>query len=233
MAKIEIKEKRLRNYLTDAYGDNRRTSILPCLTVISKSSGPDLTVGVRLCKQDELADILALQMMVDGSITNKELFVCSAEEALNEALKTDICIGVYLNNCLIAFTLMIINPDSPENLGYHLKYSREQCMKCVTYDTTFVHPDYKGYSIQRLLISLKDSIAVELGACEALATVSPDNMVSLNNLKASGFEIAEEKQLYGTLNRYIMRKYLLKKIEDQEGGNNAAIPSPRNKLKQD
>lgn len=176
--------------------------------ILKKDNRPDLAITIRLCKKGELTEIVSLQDNVYNSVTEKKTFVYSTQEELHASLESDVCIGGYHQSNLIAFTLMVSNADSPRNLGFYLNYSREQCLKCVTYDTTFIQPEYKGYGLQRLFISLKDATAKELGANEALATVSPDNMTSLNNLLASGFEIADEKKMYGAFNRFIMRKSL-------------------------
>ncbi|SHI22554.1 L-amino acid N-acyltransferase YncA [Sporobacter termitidis DSM 10068] len=174
--------------------------------IIEKDKKVQLPIKFRLCAKDDLEEIMALQSEVYENITAKEIFVFSTEDELSESLETDVCIGAYLFGKLIAFTLMVVNPNSLRNLGLYLDYSREQCLKCVTYDTTFIAPEYRGYGLQRLFITMKDAIARELGAREALATVSPDNAASINNLKASGFELAGEKKMYGGLKRYILRK---------------------------
>lgn len=176
--------------------------------ILKRNSMPDITISIRQCKKGDLDSVIALQSIVYDSIDVKQTFVFSTTEELTESLDTDVCIGAYDHDNLIAFTLMITNPHSSRNLGFNLDYSVEQRSKCVTYDTTFVHPAYKGYGLQRLFLSLKDSIARALGASEALATVSPNNMTSLNNLKKSGFIVIDEKQMYGAFNRYVMRKYL-------------------------
>ena len=176
-----------------------------------KKNGMDvLQAVIRQCGRDELEDIIRLQSAVHDAVADKDTFVFSTEDELAESLDTDVCIGAYLDGRLIAFTLIVTNPCSPRNLGYYLDYSRERCQKCVTYDTTFVHPSYTGYGLQRAFLSIKEAIAIDLGAWEALATVSPDNAVSLRNLRAGGFEIAGEKSMYGERRRYIMRKSLIK-----------------------
>lgn len=196
--------------LTDIFSDILKEQVISVSDfIIKKHNKPDLSISIRLCKKEELTEILALQSIVYRRIAAKETFIYTTEEELSESLEADVCIGAYHHNSLIAFTLMVSNPESSRNLGYCLNYNQQQCLKCVTYDTTFVHPDYNGYGLQRLFISLKDSIARELGACEALATVSPENITSLDNLKAGGFVIADEKKMYGVLNRYIMRKTLV------------------------
>ena len=48
-----------------------------------------------------------------------------------------------------------------------------------------------------------------MGAKWALCTVSPDNPNSLNNTLRAGFEIVEEKEMYGGIRRYVLRKALV------------------------
>lgn len=178
--------------------------------VLKKNRMDELQAVIRQCCRDELEDIMQLQSTVYDTVGDKDTFVLSTEDELAESLAADVCIGAYVNGRLIAFTLIVTNPCSPRNLGYYLDYSRERRGKCVTYDTTFVHPSYTGYGLQKAFLSVKEAIAVGFGASEALATVSPDNTVSLKNLIAGGFEIAGEKSMYGELCRYIMRKSLIK-----------------------
>jgi GNAT superfamily N-acetyltransferase len=176
---------------------------------LEKNGSTGLRVLIRRCVRDELEEILGLQQCVYDTVQDKDTFVLSTEKELAESLETDVCLGAYVNDRLIAFTLVVINPASARNLGYCLNYPQEISRGCATYDTTFVHPSYTGYGLQRLFLSLKDAAARENGAGVALATVSPDNRVSLNNLKAGGFEIAEEKRMYGDRLRYVMRKSLI------------------------
>lgn len=192
-------------------GTERTDKAFPeALHILKKNGMQELRAVIRQCEKDELEEIIRLQSCVYGSITRKDTFVVSTEDELAESLDTDVCIGAYVNGRLIAFTLIVTNPYSPRNLGYYLNYSWERCHKCVTYDTTFVHPSCTGYGLQRVFLSVKDAIAADLGASEALATVSPDNAVSLKNLMNDGFEIADEKNMYGDRRRYIMRKTLIK-----------------------
>ena len=173
---------------------------------------PEIKLRLRLCYPDDLEDILALQERVYDTIENKDTFVLTTREELIESLEQDTCIGAFDGELLVAFTLMVTNPGSARNLAKYLDYSEEKSAKCVTYDTTFVHPDYTGYGLQRVFIRLKDLIALNMGAAEALATVSPDNPRSLKNLQAGGFEIVARKEMYGGVERLIMRKKLSRRL---------------------
>jgi ribosomal protein S18 acetylase RimI-like enzyme len=71
-----------------------------------------------------------------------------------------------------------------------------------------------GYGLQRFFIAQKDEIAISLRAREALATVSPDNAYSLRNLRANGFQVASEQEMYGGVTRFVLRKKLSETQDD-------------------
>lgn len=174
-------------------------------TLINKE-GELLKVKIKRCGPDELDEIIALQNRVYEHIDNKDTFVLTTAEELSESLVQDVCLGVYDGSGLIAFTLMVVNRLTSRNLGSSLGYEQPKCLKCVTNDTTFVDQGFKGYGMQRHLLKMKLAVALKLEADEMLATVSPENTVSLSNLLSEGFEIASEKNMYGGFKRYIMKK---------------------------
>lgn len=53
---------------------------------------------------------------------------------------------------------------------------------------------------------LLDSVARELGAELAFVTVSPENPHSLNNVMKHGFEVYDRREMYGGIDRYILKK---------------------------
>ncbi len=174
--------------------------------VFKNKEGVSLNSSIRLCREEEIDVINGLQLRVYDSIENKDTFVLTTKEELSESLSRDICLGVYDGERLIAFTLLIVTRDSPRNLGFSLGYEKSKCLKCVTNDTTFVDPDYQGYGVQRRLLEIKYAIASKVGAEEILATVSPENAVSLRNMISEGFEVASDKTMYGGYKRFIVRR---------------------------
>ncbi len=182
----------------------------PGAAVIDNRDGC-ITLDIRLCRQDRYEDILRLQRNVYESISDKVTFVQTTKEELVESLDKDFCIGAFSGEELSAFTLMVTNRQSPRNLGCLFDDTAEAARSSVTYDTTFVSPRCVGCGLQRYFIRIKDVIAVLLGADKAYATVSPDNIVSLRNLRSNGFETVDKKRMYGGYWRYVLRKRLDKK----------------------
>ncbi len=174
--------------------------------VLGKGAVPK--VDIRLCAPDRLEAIKALQQKIYDGLPNPETFVCTSEAELKESLACDICIGAFDGDRLAAFTLMVINRPTRRNLVYLFDDTEQSARRSVTYDTTFIDPEFIGCGLQRFFITLKDRMAVSLGADTAYATVSPDNTYSLNNLLSNGFKTAGKKKLYGGHMRYILRKPL-------------------------
>lgn len=167
---------------------------------------PDLELGIRICRQDDLEDILDLQRLVYDKVPDKDTFVLSTRDEIKESLAQDVCIGVFHFGTLIAFTLMVVNRISKRNLAFSLGFDEEICRSAVTFDTTFINPMYTGYGLQRFLSDMREQYAVRLGASAAYATVSPKNTVSLSNIMSRGFHIVAEKTMYGNYRRFILKK---------------------------
>ena len=192
-------------------GDNRESALAAILpeggaVCFTHKNGRVVSPRIHLCNDDSLTDILALQEKVFESVQNKDTFVMTTPQEIEESLDMDFCIGAFLGDVLIAFTLMIAPRPGSRNLG--CAGGSPEGVVCVTYDTTFVDPDYSGFGLQRYFITLKDKLAAGLGAREAYATVSPLNAASLGNMRRSGFQIVDEKTMYGGYVRYILRKPL-------------------------
>lgn len=167
---------------------------------------PGIELGIRRCKQNELELILDLQQLVYDRIPDKNTFVLNTRDELLESLIHDVCIGVFHHGKLVAFTLMVANRLSQRNLACKLGLDERICRSSVTYDTTFVASEYTGYGLQRFLSNLRDRYAIGLGATDAYSTVSPDNAASLRNILSGGFQIIDERKMYGSYNRYILKK---------------------------
>ena len=166
---------------------------VPCTLTFSRKDGSDpKTFLFRACVPEDVPDAGLL-------VRVRRL----------QSIEKDACLSVFCGDILAAYTLVVANRISPQNLGSYLGYSEEEMKECVTYDTTFVHPDFRGYGLQKQFIAWKDEEGRRMGAKWALCTVSPDNPNSLNNTLRAGFEIVEEKEMYGGIRRYVLRKALV------------------------
>ena len=162
----------------------------------------------RRCTAQDIDEIMSLQNLVSSRLEDEDLFVCNTREAYEEAMAEDFCFAAYTEGHLVYCSLMILNRQTPYHLGHYLHYTEEELLRSVSYDISFVHPAYRGFSLQRLGMNVKDEYARALGAVEALATVSPKNLHSLANARAHGFEILERRHMYRDVERFILRKKL-------------------------
>lgn len=172
---------------------------------VSDKREKEREVTIRKCNIDDLEEAILLQNRVYESIINKDTFVMTTREEFIHSLTFDFCIGVYENGVLKAMSILLKNTISSRNLGNYLGYDKQKLLKTVTFDATFIDPDLRGYSLQKLFINIRKNEAKIWGASEALVAVSLDNIYSLKNLLQEGFDPVDIQPLYGGLKRCIMR----------------------------
>lgn len=165
-----------------------------------------MNLAVRLVRMDEVDLVMELQARVHACMPDPSLLALTDREEVEESARLDVCLGIFDGERLAAFALMVVNRESAHrNTGQKNGLPPEEC---VSFDTAFVDPDYRGMGLQRRLLQAREEIALQLGAKYALVTVSPANEFSLRNILNQGFEIIARKQLYGGLDRYVLKKDL-------------------------
>lgn len=161
---------------------------------------------VRAITPEDVKVVLELQEYVLSCMPDKSL-LCGCEEwEILESAEKDCSMGIFDGKKLAAFAQMVVNRDTPRNLGQKLGYPYE---KCVYYEIVFVHPDYRGLGLHAYALRRRDAIARELGAELGFVTVSPENAFSLKNITANGFELLERRAMYGGRDRYILKKKIV------------------------
>ena len=171
---------------------------------LQSSRGDRLSASIRNCRPDEIDAICALQQDVMNTLFDSSLLAPTDRQQFEESLSEDICTAVYRGELMIAYSQMIINRITPRHTALTLGYSMESLRDCVTFDTVFVRPDYRGYGLQRLLWLPLLPLAESLGASYAHTTISPGNLHSLQNAEAMGFSAVMRQTLYGGYDRYIL-----------------------------
>lgn len=182
---------------------------MPTGVVMRKKSGDEKEFVLRRCCIEDLDAIVDLQEAVYDALEEKTLFVKTKRDEFAESLELDQCFCFMDEDRMAAFTLMVAGRPGYRNYGEYLGYSPEEIAKTVSMDTTFVHPNYRGYGLQKYFFDLRERVAKEvLGAEQALTTISSENVYSLNNARRSGFEEIKRVTIYGGLERCILRKML-------------------------
>lgn len=154
---------------------------------------------------DYLHSLIELQDQVYQSIPDKSHFALTTSEEFADSHVRDYCLGAFCGDVLAGATCMVINRDTPRNLGAQMGFDP---LECVTLDTSFVHPDYRGRGLQRAFIRMRLEEADRIGARWAFGSVAPGNTYSLANIRSMGFTIHKVATLYDGLERLVMIKEL-------------------------
>lgn len=107
------------------------------------------------------------------------------------------------------FIVVYPGKENPDNLGYDLGFPSEELCKVAHMDTVAVHPHFRGYGLQRLLVLKAEEELRKAGYRHLLCTVHPDNRFSRTNMEKAGYRIAKQVLKYGGLPRLIMWKEIL------------------------
>ena len=180
----------------------------PKTLTLTRRSGEAQEFLLRQCDESDLYEIVRLQWKIYDAVDDPGIYALVEDDDILESLKEDYCFGVYLDNKLVAFTMMIANRVSDRNYGSYIGYTPEQQQHCVSMEITIVDEPCRGYGLQKVFVELREGIARELGATESFVTIGPENEYSLRNLQAAGYEIIETRTLYEGAQRHILRKYL-------------------------
>ena len=166
-----------------------------------------LPVAVRRCGPADAAAFFALQNEVRAAMPHPEQFVPDTQENITAYLAHDLCLGVFDGERLGAYFILRYCGQSEHNYAAFLGIPQAEWDHWANADSVIVHPDWRGNGLQRIL--LEDTLPLlRPGIVGIGATVSPGNPYSLNNAKASGFEIVSRREMYGGHDRYLLAKHL-------------------------
>lgn len=183
-------------------------STLPYKTELKNRQGNSRVFLLRRCDEKDFPAVVSVQDKVIAGLNESHVYERTSDEQIEESLREDFCLGAFCEGELAAAGIMVVNRVTPRNLGVHLGYDEARLRRCATCDSVFVLPQFRGYGLQSIFLRLWDEAALGFGCTEELATVSPDNLASLRNLRANGFEIFDEKVMYTGVRRYIVGKKL-------------------------
>lgn len=182
---------------------------LPFSQELMNGQGVPTTIDFRRAVPEDIDTVMELQQTIMDALPDKDLYSpFSREESIGQ-LEHDICYMAECGGEVAGYSVLIPNdPDNPENYGKLFNYDRDRLAVTCSLDLTMVSPKYRGLGLQRIFNKLRLGQAIEMGAKEALTTISPDNPYSYRNFLVLNFEILETREMYGGKQRYILHKYL-------------------------
>lgn len=165
---------------------------------------------IRKCGPDDLDAITELQNIVCAALEDSDLFVSTEREENSGYLsEPNFILGCFNGDQMIAYCSFVVPGVTQDNYGWDLGWPPEKLRTCAKLDTVVVHPDYRGYRLQRRLIDEAMALASQTpGISYVMATVSPKNKYSLHNVQAAGFSILMKKLKYGGKERFILGREL-------------------------
>jgi GNAT superfamily N-acetyltransferase len=155
---------------------------------------------MRLITIEELRDVVALQEYVYEQLPNKQvLYMDSYEEMFDDMKQGAKLIGVYNKvGELVAYRYIGFPGNSEKNLGNDINMPSKELINVAHLETTVVHPEYRGNSLQSLTLQQAIPMVRDFGYNHLLCTVSPQNIYSLYNIIKNGLKIKALKKKYGT-----------------------------------
>lgn len=175
--------------------------------ICGKTAEPPVPMLLRRCTAEEAPAVYALQNEVRAAMPHPEQFVPDTLENITAYVRKDLCIGAWQGSRLGGYLIVRFCGQSEHNYAAFMDVPRTEWEHWANADSVIVHPDWRGNGLQRIL--LEDALPLlRPGIVGIGATVSPGNPYSLNNAKASGFEIVSRREMYGGHDRYLLAKHL-------------------------
>lgn len=163
---------------------------------------------VRLLENDSVEAILSLQDIVLGTLINNDFLSPLTGEEYEDAISKNLMVGVFVEGELIAFRALAIPEIDEHHLGYDIGLQTDQLDKVVYQEITNVHPDYRGFGLQKKLGKIVMELLDASPYTHVCATVAPFNIASLKDKLSQGMLIGALKKKYGEMLRYVFYKKL-------------------------
>ena len=168
---------------------------------------------IKLCCQEDYPEIIGIQDDIMNDLIknqNDKLFIPTPKDKVRDFLKQEdvffICVQTPQNG-ICAYSYTFFDNKNEYDLSYNFDNK-----KVATFDTVVVLPDFRGNSLHDELLKISIEEAKKRCYDTMAATVSPDNIHSINNFKKNGFEvlkIIENTKPYEGHKRYVMYKNLI------------------------
>lgn len=168
---------------------------------------------VRELTLDNVNDIFRIQDIVLETIANNNFLSPLTKEEYENSIANHLMVGVFVEEELIAFRALAIPQIDEHHLGYDIGLKKEQLNKVVYQEITNVHPDYRGFGLQKKLGNIVMELLDASPYTHVCSTVAPFNIASLKDKLSQGMVIGALKKKYGEMLRYVFYKKL---HEDRE-----------------
>ena len=153
---------------------------------------------VRRLTIADIAQIEAVQQDVVAALEDKAILQpldrCEIENIVGG---NGVMLGAFVEDMLIAFRALLDPLDDDEHLGRDGGLTEPQLSSVIYQEVSNVHPNYRGYGLQKTLASLIMNEVDTSRYHYVCATVMPFNIASLKDKFAQGLKIVALKLKYG------------------------------------
>lgn len=164
---------------------------------------------IRKAEANDLDILDAILQETAADVNDPNIFVSEDREYIARRLSgAGVAFMALSENEAAGFLLVDFPESGEENLGSDLGWDTLKQRKSAHMDIVCVRPGFRGFGLQKLLIEKSEQALVEMGFDYALATVSPDNPASLNNVHSAGYVIGATLSKYGGVRRHVLWKDL-------------------------
>lgn len=152
----------------------------------------------------DIEDILQLQGEVLKELNNKEFFQPDNKKDIKEFLTQGFGLGIYDKKKLIAYQLLT-KPAVKKSLHQYLPKFINKNLRAFHFETTIVHPDYRGQGFQKRMKKTSLNILKKKNLADIVCnTTYPLNYPSIKSSLHTGAKIAGIQKFYGNKMRLIL-----------------------------
>lgn len=175
-----------------------------------RTRGHEEEIIIKPLHAEHLNQILSLQEIILQHLPDQSWYANTSKEEFKEILAhTNLILGGFNQHSeLITMGAYVAYSYHKHNYGYDLGFKGDDLLHVGQIDSTIVHPNYRGNKLQNTLCDLLEDFAQKQAIPIISATVSPNNLYSLNTFLKRGYHIENETIKYGGLKRYLLMKNL-------------------------
>ena len=165
----------------------------------------------ELASSKHVSEIMDLMHYAKDTVTKKEWFVDDDEPFVRSLLegKGFIILARPENSRQLAgFFFVKFVGDAPDSLARFSDLSAEKLPYCAHMDSAAVYPEFRGHHLQAQMTAEAEKQLLQTPYRYLFATIHPDNLFSLNNMRSMGYEVINRVRIYGGLDRYVIFKEL-------------------------
>lgn len=183
--------------------------ILKKIVFVNQLTKTGQSAVIRLLKADDFLAYKKLDKEIVQSLKMVGTYQANTDEFAQNCIsqKAGYGFGCFVENEMIAYSMIFIPRDSPKNLGLDVGLPKAYLPRVAHRDSVGVKPAFRGNGIQGILGRVSTKIMLEKGYPYLFSTVHPKNTASLRNLTKQGFVIVNVKKKYGGKWRCILQYF--------------------------